>query len=159
MAGIWNLVSLVNNAKQTVGSFQKIQGQMTNCKETLNKVQSDLVQRDYDRAAAGNPQAQFEMGERFYQGSGVGRDFGPAAGWFALAANQGHPDAQRNLAFMLFLGRGVEMDLAEAYKWICLAAQHGRPDLQEARRKMAAKIPPAAVQEGERRAGLPQRTP
>jgi TPR repeat protein len=152
MAGIWSIVSLVNSAKQTVGSIQKLQGQAEHYQQQFSEAQERLVQRDYERAVAGDAQAQYEMGERFFQGLGVTKEYAPAAAWFELAAKQGHPQAQRNLALMLFLGRGVAIDLAEAYKWICLAARRGQPDHVETRQKMASKIPPEAVQEGERRA-------
>ena len=152
MGGIWSLLSLVKNAKHAVGSFQELQGQAAHAKESLNQVQQDLVQKDYDRAVSGNPQAQFEMGERFYQGLGVGKDYATAAAWFELAAKQGHPNAQRLLAMMLFVGRGVSPDPVEAYKWIHLASLRGEEEALQIKRKMAAKIPAEAIAEGEKRA-------
>ena len=152
MGGIWSILSLVKNAKQAVGSFQEFQGQAAHAKESLNQVQQDLVQKEYDRAVSGNPQAQFAMGERFYQGIGVGKDYATAAAWFELAAKQGHPQAQRLLAMMLFVGRGVTPDPVEAYKWIHLASRHGEEETLQIKRKIAAKIPAEAIAEGEQRA-------
>lgn len=152
MGLIWNLASLAKNAKQAVGSFQEVKGQTVRCCGALKKFQNDLVQKTYDRAQAGNGPAQFEMGERFFQGLGVPKDYAESAAWFQLAALQGHTKAQSNLAMMCFLGRGMEADPAEAYKWICVAAARGEEAVLKTREKIASKISREAMIEGERRA-------
>jgi TPR repeat protein len=152
MGIIRSLVSLATQAKQTAGSLQQLQGRAGQCHQAIHRLQDKLVQKDFDRAMAGNAQAQYEMGERFYQGLGVEKDAATAAAWFELAAKQGLPSAQRLLAMMYFLGRGVPPDPAEAYKWICLAAQKGGEEALAIQRKIAAKIPAEALAEGEKRA-------
>jgi TPR repeat protein len=152
MGLIWNLVALVKNAKQAAGAVQKVQGQTAGYLGAINRFQNTLVQKDYDRALSGNSQAQFEMGERFFQGLGVPKDYSEAAAWFQQAAHKGHPKAQRILAMMFFLGRGVAADPAEAYKWIQLASLNGEEDTLHTKRTIASKITAEAMVEGEKRA-------
>jgi len=152
MGLIWNLASLAKNAKQAVGSLKEVKGQTARCYGALQQFQNDLVQKTCDRAQSGNSQAQFEMGERFFQGLGVPKDDAESAAWFQRAARQGHPRAQSNLAMMCFLGRGLAADPAEAYKWICLAAINGEEGLLNTKRKIASQISPETMAEGERRA-------
>lgn len=152
MGLIWNLASLAKNAKQAVGSLEQVKGQTTRCYGALKQVQENLIQKTYDRAQSGNPQAQFEMGERFFQGLGVPKNDADSAAWFQRAAQQGHPKAQSILAMLSFLGRGVEADPAEAYKWISLAAACGEEEVLNNKRKIASKISPDDMAEGAKRA-------
>jgi len=139
-------------AKQAAGSFQEVQGKTSRYGRALRGIQDELVQKEYERAVAGNAQAQFELGERFYQGLGVEIDYANAAAWFELAAKQGHPGAQRILAMIYFLGRGVAPDPAEAYKWVHLACVRGEEKALSIQKKIAAKISAEARAEGEKRA-------
>ena len=152
MGVIWNLVSLVKSAKRAVGAMQEIPGHAARCHRAVDQFQNTLVQKDYERARAGSLQAQFEMGERFFQGLGVAKDYAQAAAWFLEAANQGHAGAQNIMAMMYFLGRGVVADPAEAYKWAMLASAGGETDAWNTRREIAAKISAEAKAEGEQRA-------
>ena len=152
MSLIRTIVSLAGHARRAAGSWQETQKRAGRCGEALHRIQDSIVQRDYDLAVAGNAQAQYEMGERFYQGLGVEKDYAPAASWFTLAAQQGHAVAQRLLAMMYFLGRGVPADSAEAYKWIQLAVARGDADARDIEKKMLAKLSPEAVAEGRKRA-------
>ena len=61
----------------------------------------------------------------FIKGSGVRRDYGVAARWYRLAAEQGHVKAQVSLGNMYSKGIGVIQDHAEAAKWYQLAAAQG----------------------------------
>jgi TPR repeat protein len=152
MGVIWNLLSLAKSAKQAVGSMQGLQGHAARCQGALNQYQNNLVQKDYERARAGILQAQFEMGERYFQGLGVPKDYAQAVAWFREAANHGHTAAQGILAMMYFLGRGVAADPAEAYKWAILAASTGDTEAVNTQRQISAKISAEAKAEGEQRA-------
>ena len=152
MGMIFNLVGLAKNAKQAVGSLQQVKDKTAQVRGALNQYQGSLVQKEYDRGMAGDPQSQFEMGERFFQGLGVDQDYAAAVAWFQAAAVQGHARAQSNLAMMCFLGRGVSPDPAEAYKWAHLAALRGDENALNIKRKMESRIPPEAIAEGQRRA-------
>ncbi|MEI7455187.1 MAG: SPOR domain-containing protein [Nitrosomonadales bacterium] len=77
------------------------------------------------RAAAGNAEAQLNMGGVFCKGQEVDQDYAEGAKWFRLAALQGLPQAQFNLGMMYAVGQGVAPNPAEAVKWYRLAAEQG----------------------------------
>jgi localization factor PodJL len=76
-------------------------------------------------AASGNPAAQYEIGLRYAQGSGVPQDYDQAAYWFELAAKQNLAIAQYRLATLFEKGRGVSQDQEQARAWYESAAQAG----------------------------------
>lgn len=55
----------------------------------------------------------------------VPKDFGLAAKWYRMAAEQGDATAQNHLGSMYADGRGVPQDYAEAYFWLSLASANG----------------------------------
>ena len=74
-------------------------------------------------ADQGLPQAQYNLGLIFENGTGVPRSQADATAWFRRAAEQGHVQAQLNLATQYFLGRGAPRDFAQAAVWYERAAQ------------------------------------
>ncbi len=77
------------------------------------------------KAAAGNVEAQDELGSMYAYGEGVASDYAEAVKWFHKAAEQGYARAQFNLGLMYRKGRGVGEDDAEAVKWYRKAAEEG----------------------------------
>lgn len=73
----------------------------------------------------GDPKAQFFLGELYFVGKGVRPDYGEAAGWYRLAAEQEVAGAQVKLGEMLSKGLGGQQDCEEAAKWFKLAAGQG----------------------------------
>jgi TPR repeat protein len=73
----------------------------------------------------GNKSKQFILGEAYYYGAGVNKDYAEAAKWFRSSAEQGVAIAQFNLANMYAEGEGVPQDEAEAAKWYRKAAEQG----------------------------------
>ena len=94
----------------------------------------DLVELDEltERAKAkgGDPNAQFCLGFKYYQGSGCARDFSKAMRWYRKAAEQGHAEAQEKLAETLDRGKEVSRNLEEAAVWYRKAAEQGRAKAQ-----------------------------
>jgi TPR repeat protein len=78
-------------------------------------------------AALGNARAQTQLGYMYQQGLGVPQDYGLAAKWYHLAAEQGEPHAQHLLGLLFDKGFGVPIDFTEAYKWLNLAAAGAPP--------------------------------
>jgi len=76
-------------------------------------------------AAAGDSNAQYNLGVIYDFGKGVPEDDAEAAKWYRLAAGQGDAMAQFNLGLMHANGEGVPKDDAEAVKWYRLAAEQG----------------------------------
>ena len=75
----------------------------------------------------GDADAQFNLGERYYNGDGVDRDEEEAERLWRLAAEQGHADAQLSLG--KFADR-FTYRTAEAGRWYRLAAEQGHVDAQ-----------------------------
>ncbi len=69
--------------------------------------------------------AQYELGVMAAQPEVGNPDYGKAAYWFRLAAEQGHAEAQNDLGVLYAEGRGVERDLVQAYMWFRLATGGG----------------------------------
>src|SRR5262249_27764317 len=90
-------------------------------------------------------------------GQGVPQDFGEAAKWYRLAAEQGNPTAQSNLASMYFSGQGVKQDYVQAYLWVSLAASRSPASTKEDREQaashrdlVASKMTAAQIAEAEK---------
>ncbi|EUB98668.1 Peptidoglycan-binding domain 1 protein [Rhizobium sp. CF080] len=78
-----------------------------------------------DAAAAGDPNALFEIGARFTDGKGVKTDLSEAANWYKLAADRGLAPAQYRLANLFEKGTGVSRDLSKAMTYYKQAADAG----------------------------------
>lgn len=77
-------------------------------------------------AVAGDPDAQFNLGQAYKLGRGVPVDPKQAESWFRKAADQGHVQAQDNYALALFQsGRR-----AEAAPWLEKSIARGEPRTQ-----------------------------
>ena len=68
------------------------------------------------RALAGDPVAQFNMGVRYAEGRGVAPDLLEAAKWYSAAADQGDAQAQFNLGLLFYQGQGLPRNLVYAYE-------------------------------------------
>ena len=75
------------------------------------------------KAEAGDPYAQFNLGNAYYKGNGVPQDYKEAVKWYTKSAEQGFADAQCNLASCYHKGEGVSQDIEEAVKWWKKAAE------------------------------------
>lgn len=65
------------------------------------------------------------VGDAYYYGHGVSRDYGTAARWYRGAAEKGNAMAESTLGDIYYYGRGVPQDFVEAVKWWQLAANQG----------------------------------
>ncbi|MGV8995505.1 MAG: peptidoglycan-binding protein [Parvibaculaceae bacterium] len=83
-------------------------------------------ERDLRSAAiAGNPAAQYEVGQRYANGENVPQDLAQAAYWYGLASDQGLAIAQYRLAALYEKGRGVTQDNSKARALYEKAANKG----------------------------------
>ncbi len=78
-----------------------------------------------DMAEHGYLDAQVILGDWYYNGSEVEKNYSAAARYYELAAKQGHERAQCILGGMYFLGKGVDKDAKKARYWLVLAADKG----------------------------------
>lgn len=72
-------------------------------------------------AAAGDADAQFNLGQAYKLGRGVKLDMAQAERWYALAAQQGHAQAEDNYGLILFQNG----KRADAVKWLERSSQRG----------------------------------
>ena len=78
-----------------------------------------------DAVAGGEPNAQYELAMRLFEGRGLPRDQPAAARWFERAASLGLAPAQYRLGSMYEKGTGVTRDPAAAKRWYLKAAEAG----------------------------------
>lgn len=71
-------------------------------------------------AEHGNPEKQKELGDLYYKGNGVTKDYAEAEKWYRLSAEQGYAPGQ----FGMGLCNEAKND-AESVKWFRLAAEQG----------------------------------
>ncbi|UZW53604.1 SPOR domain-containing protein [Sphingobium sp. JS3065] len=77
-------------------------------------------------AQAGDPDAQFNMGQAYKLGRGVKADPAAAIDWYRKAAKQGHSRAEDNLGLLMF----QQGDRAGAFPYLQHAAERGEPRAQ-----------------------------
>lgn len=78
-------------------------------------------------AQIGNPQAQYELAEKYKEGCGIFnlKNYKKAVIWYQAAAEQGHVKAQVRLGEMFLYGKGAPIDCDQSYKWYKAAADQG----------------------------------
>ena len=107
--------------------------------------------RWYIKAAEqGHPEAQYYMGYRYEHGKGITQNYAEALRWYTKAAEQGNASALDGLGGLYLAGHGVPQSQIDAYKWYNLAAASGKPDFIAARDKLAAKLTPAQLADGQK---------
>lgn len=115
-------------------------------------------------AALGHPVAQWLMGNVYFFGQGMPRDFARARAMFEGAAEQGYFPAFAPTAQMHEQGLGTPTDPSKAYYWYNLAAAQlpdsfERTDMIKRRETVAAKLTPAQIEAAQKRANLFQPKP
>lgn len=104
----------------------------------------------YQRAAeAGVAMAQAKLGNCYFAGAGVQRDFVAAQNWYRRAANQGFADAQYVLGVWLSGGVAGLTDPVDGYRWLLLAERQGHSNAAKVRTRAAEKLTPEQIQRGE----------
>jgi len=119
-----------------------------------------------DRAAAGDPDAQFSLGKNYEAGrSGLKKDYAMAASWYRKSAEQGNAYAQASLGILCHSGKGLPRDDVQAEMWFIVAAngveKNDRDTVVEMRDSVAAHLAPEQVAEAKRMASewKPKKTP
>jgi TPR repeat protein len=77
------------------------------------------------RVGQGDAAAQAALGQMYYRGEGIPRNYAKALQWLQRAAVQRHAGAQLALALMYARGHGVRKDPATAFVWAKKAAENG----------------------------------
>ena len=95
-------------------------------------------------AQNGDPEAQINLGNMYFDGNGVPQDNAESVKWYLLAAGQGSADAQIALGFLYEYGEAVPQDYVQAHKWFDLAGSGLYRDT------LAAKMTPAQIAEAQK---------
>ena len=74
-------------------------------------------------ADEGDPEAQYELGMCYYDGSEIEQDHCEAVKWFRKSAEQNNTSGKSMLGLCYFAGEGVEHNSIEAVKWLKEAAE------------------------------------
>ena len=77
------------------------------------------------KAEQGDATAQCNLGEMYYNGHGVAKDYYEALKWFRLSAEQGYASGLYNLGVMYEYGYGVPQDYTQAMRYYRQAADQG----------------------------------
>lgn len=88
---------------------------------TLPENLPDALSACLQAAQSGDAQAQYELGEFYYEGKQTERDLSQALNYFEKASLQGHAQAQYRLGSMFAAGEGVPVNNIQAYvvlKWL-----------------------------------------
>ena len=91
----------------------------------------------YDLAAAGDPQAQHNVGYLYEEGLGVTQQYDVAMEWYRRAADGGLAEAEHNLGMMYVEGRGAAKSWAQGLIYFRKAADKG---LTESRYMIALSL-------------------
>lgn len=88
----------------------------------------ELAADYYTQAAAqGDQRASNSLGNLYYLGLGIDRNYQRASQLYFQAARAGLADAQLNLGHLFKLGLGVGADPMRAFAWYNMADIHGSP--------------------------------
>jgi hypothetical protein len=108
-----------------------------------------------ERAAAGDPDAQFTLGKNYEAGrGGLKIDYAEAARWYEKSAAQGNIYAQASLGILYHSGKGVARDNLQAEVWFMISAEHApagdRDTIAEMRDSVAEHLTAAQIEEARR---------
>ena len=73
----------------------------------------------------GSPEEQFKLGNVYYRGDGVPKDYAQAVKWFRKAADQGLAESQNMMGVVYDRGDGVPQDAVMAVAWYRKAGEQG----------------------------------
>lgn len=121
-----NYNTLLKKVEQKYSELENV----TKLTENLQVAQNYLRNNCYDTeevdekvkfykksAELGNAEAQNSLGDCYYYGRGVNKDYTKAVEWYKKAAEQGYGIAQKNLGICYRYGYGVTQNLEQAIKW------------------------------------------
>ena len=115
--------------KGKIGKAAMTKGKTTKGKGTTTSKKKVIDQRPFATvkplAEKGDAKAQYRLGECYYYGDGISRDFKQAEYWYRKAADNGYARAQVRLGGCYHEGRGVAKDDKQSVYWYRKAAEQG----------------------------------
>ncbi|HHX33914.1 MAG TPA: sel1 repeat family protein [Gammaproteobacteria bacterium] len=110
---------------------------------TLERIASEpkvALDECLNLAQLGYADAQFVLGEYWYQGQLTPRDYLQALKWFEQASVQGHAIAQLRLGTMFYRGEGVSVNSIQAYIVLKMSAINGSDEALDTADRVAAQM-------------------
>lgn len=102
----------------------------------------ETLRETYEKAKAGDVNAQYELGTCYMTGKGIKQSFDHAMEWLLKAADQGEPFAMYNIGILYSCGHGVKQNCSVAQLWFTKANENGLIDrINEARAKQKSQDP------------------
>lgn len=100
-------------------------------KSAMRALKYDKAKANFMQAAQqGNIEANYYLGELYYNGNGVAKSFPTAKSYFQKAANAGLADAQYMMGVMVRNGQGGDKNITEAKFWLQKAAAQGNTNAE-----------------------------
>ena len=92
----------------------------------------ELLKEEFEKmleeANKGNLEAQTNLGDYYYNGEGLVKNYKEAVKWYTLAANENYAPALKKLGNCYYNGDGVTQNYEEALKkWMKAAEQNYVP--------------------------------
>ena len=91
----------------------------------LNVMGQDTYVKYIEGAKKGDPNAQVEIGNCYFNGMGVAQDYVQAHQWYKKAAAKNNAAAQYNIGMLYNYGHGVKQNYEKAVAWYTKSAQQG----------------------------------
>ena len=98
--------------------------------ENLEDAQTKLASYYEKLEIEGDDYSQCDLGDRYFNGNGVDKNYELAAKWYKKAAEQGNAFAQSNLGLCYEFGHGLQQDYTLAAEWYKKAAEQGNAHAQ-----------------------------
>ncbi|MBW8308722.1 MAG: SEL1-like repeat protein [Candidatus Paracaedibacteraceae bacterium] len=118
-----NVSSLIKSFEKGLGTYEIfLHSAPSNGSTSGYVLNADIIQQ---LAELNNPDAQFSLGELYFKGFQLKKDFKSAVNCYRQAANQGHAEAQLKLGYMYAMGQGTCYNPKEALFWYNKAAELG----------------------------------
>lgn len=95
-----------------------------------------------EMAEHGYADAQLTLGDWYFNGNQVSKDYAAAAKYYEMGAEQGEQRAQCILGGMYLLGKGLKKDKVQASHWLGLAADQGMREAQVMLKTLKARSGP-----------------
>ncbi|MDG1580630.1 tetratricopeptide repeat protein [Pseudomonas sp. GOM6] len=99
-----------------------------------------------EAAKLGDAQAQYELGEFYYNGQRTQPDLPKARYWFEQSSLQGNADAQLRLGNMFLHGESVPPNKVQAYIVLKMAAVNGSDEAMDNADQVAEQMPREELQ-------------
>ncbi|MBD1420585.1 tetratricopeptide repeat protein [Sphingobacterium chuzhouense] len=124
-------IGVEKNEKEAIEWFKK--GALKGHKDAVENLGIYLSKAgDYKKAMGyfkyaankGNTYSMNRIGDFYYEGKGVVKDFATALEWYRKAADLGNGYAMYSIGFMYTKGQGVPMDYKEALVWLEKAVEN-----------------------------------